>query len=62
MTISTAVAKAAPVRTIAVHEADGKEEGQDVEKKPQCDLQEPTTVLQVLIPLVTLVLDTHHCQ
>lgn len=50
------------VRTIQGDDAIGEEEWQRREQKPQTQLDHPVPVVQILVPLVALVLDTQGCQ
>jgi hypothetical protein len=48
--------------TVAVHHGARQEEGQHAGQQPQAQLEHPVAVLHELVPLVTLVPDTHHGQ
>ena len=52
--------QAGRARTVAVDEADGEEEGQNVEEEPKANLDKPAAMLQVLVALVALVPDANH--
>lgn len=48
--------------TVALKHAVGEEEGQDIEEHPQAQLQHRVAVVQLLVTLVALVLDTQQRQ
>ena len=45
--------------TICIDQAHWEEEGQGIEAQPQHELDQPTPMVQELVPLVALVLDAH---